>query len=291
MILIIDSHAHYAYERYDSEVAYLFEQDGKFDVRLADRETLLSEMKKHGIVGFIEPSIGFDAIGKQLQFVSDHSSFIWAAVGVHPTRCIHTDWDKREKVREYAENNNIIAIGETGLDYHTEEAVQNSDFQKQWFIYHIELADRLQLPLVLHIRMADADALEILKANQSKLHGGTVHCFSEDYQIAQEYIDLGFTLGIGGKLLWENNIGNILRDTVSRVPLESLLVETDAPYVLPPFNKELHKIYPDKKISNSSLILPVLVKKIAELKGETDETVENTIYQNTVRTFALPIMK
>ncbi|MBQ8497902.1 MAG: TatD family hydrolase [Clostridia bacterium] len=287
--MIIDSHAHYAYERYDSEVAYLCERDGKFDVRLAGRETLLKEMRKNGIVGFLEPSIGFDAIEKQLQFVSEHHSFIWSAVGVHPTRCIHTDWDKHEKVREYAENADIIAIGETGLDYHTEEAKQKSDLQKQWFVYHIELADRLRLPLVLHIRMADLDALEILKEYRTKLHGGAVHCFSEDYQTAQEYIDLGFTLGIGAKLLWENDVGEILRDTVRRVPLESLLVETDAPFVLPPLDKALHKVYPDKKISNSSLILPALVKKIADLKGEAYGTVEDTIYRNTIRAFDLPI--
>ncbi len=287
--MIIDSHAHYAHARFDVEIPYLRAQNGEYTVCRADREGLLAEMRKHHIVGFIEPSIGFDSIEKQLTLVSEHRAFMWAALGVHPTRCIHTAWENRQKVKEYAENNNIIAIGETGLDYHYPREKQHRLRQKRWFVYQLKLADRLRLPLVLHIRMADKDALKILKKYKTRLHGGVVHCFTGDHRLAEEYIALGFTIGIGGKLLCDDAEGHALRDTVAHVPSDALLVETDAPYVLPDIDELICSGHQRKKLCNSSLILPMVIRRIAELRGEDPEAIEDTIYRNTVRVFKLSV--
>ena len=285
--MIIDSHAHYAHTRYDTEFPYLCEDGEGYGVRRANRENLLDEMKKNGIIGFIEPSIGFDATEKQLALVSSHKDCMWAAVGVHPTRCIHTSWSKRKALTEYATNSQPIAIGETGLDYHYPRMKQYRFRQKRWFVYQIKLADQLQLPLVLHIRKADRDALRILKKYRKKLHGGVIHCFGGDYACAKEYIALGFTLGIGGKLLSGSPEAKLLEETVRNVQLSDLLTETDAPFVLPETGELFCGKNQRKKLCNSSLILPKVIERIATLRGEEKNTVENAVYRNTVRVFRL----
>ncbi|MBQ8408319.1 MAG: TatD family hydrolase [Clostridia bacterium] len=285
--MIIDSHAHYAHPRFDTEIPYLREENGAMKVCRADREALLAELKKNGIAGVIEPSIGFDSIEKQLTIVSEHSDFMWATVGVHPTRCINTAWEKRRSVEKYAEKSDLIAIGETGLDYHYPRNQQHRLRQKRWFVFQIKLADKLNLPLILHVRAADRDALRILKKHKARLHGGVAHCFSGDAQLAREYIGLGFAIGIGGRLLCNDEQGRALCDAVKHVPLSSILVETDAPFVLPDTDELQCSGKQRRKLCNSSLILPAVIRRIAEIRGEAYASVEDAIYQNTVRVFGL----
>ena len=287
--MIIDSHAHYAHGRYDGEFPYLCVKDDAYTFEHADRTVLLSELQKQGISGVIEAGIGFDDISKQLALASQQEGFLFATIGVHPTRCIYTAWKNRKKVCEYAEKNDPIAIGETGLDYHHPRKKQHRLYQKLWFVYQIKLADRLRLPLVLHVREADRSALRILKRYRSKLHGGVAHCFTGNVALAEEYIALGFALGIGGKLLCDDAIGKELCETVKRVPLSSLLVETDSPFVMPDTGDLGCSRNQRKKLCNSSLILPKVIQRIADLRGESYETVEQAIYQNTVRVFRLPL--
>ena len=285
--MIIDSHAHYAHKRFDGEFPCLSEQDGTYSVSRIDRESLFKQMYERGIVGAVEASIGMDQIENQLALSTDSHVRIWKTVGVHPTRCIYTPWKKRKVLKAYAETASPIAIGETGLDYHHPRMKQRRLRQHMWFHYQLRLADRLQLPLILHIRNADPYALPILKKYQSRLHGGVVHCFSGDIAIAEEYISLGFALGIGGKLLCNDEQSKILGETVKRVPLTSLLAETDAPFVLPETGELSCSKKQFKKLVNSSLILPAVIRKIAELRNEDEKTVENAIYRNTLRVFRL----
>ena len=285
--MIIDSHTHYAHKRYDTEFPYLCEVGEGYGVQRANREMLLGEMKKNGIVGFIEPSIGFDAIEKQMSLVSSHSDCMWGAVGVHPTRCIHTGRGNRKALAEYAERFHPVAIGETGLDYHHPRMKQHRMRQKRWFAYQIKLADSLRLPLILHIREADRDALKILKKYKNKLHGGVVHCFGGDYACAKEYIALGFALGIGGKLLSGTAEARSLENTVKNVRLSDLLVETDAPFVLPETGELPCSKKQRQKLCNSSLVLPKVIERIADLREEESVIVEETVYRNTLRVFRL----
>lgn len=284
--MIIDSHAHYAHPKYNVEIPYLCEENGEWAIRRADRERLICEMREAGIVGFVEPSIGFDAIESQLSLVSSHSDFMWAAVGVHPTRCFKTEWKNRKRLEGYAKQVNAIAIGETGLDYHHDREEQHRIMQKRWFIYQLKLADKMKLPMVLHIRMADRDALKILKRHKRRLHGGVAHCFTGNYQIAEEYIKLGLAIGIGAKLL-DDDEGRDLREAVAHVSLSSILVETDAPFVMPEIDEELCRGNARKKLCNSSFILPAIIRKIAQIRGESYETVEEAVYKNTVRVYGL----
>ena len=285
--MIIDSHTHYAHKRYDTEFPYLCEDGEGYGVQRADREMLFGEMKKNGVVGFIEPSIGFDAIEKQMSLVASHSDCMWGAVGVHPTRCIHTGWGNRKALAEYAERFHPVAIGETGLDYHHPRMQQHRLRQKRWFAYQIKLADSLRLPLILHIREADRDALKILKKYKNKLHGGVVHCFGGDYACAKEYIALGFALGIGGKLLSGTAEAQSLENTVKNVRLSDLLVETDAPFVLPETGELSCSKKQRQKLCNSSLVLPKVIERIADLREEESVIVEEAVYRNTLFVFRL----
>ena len=285
--MIIDSHAHYAYDRFTGKFPYLCKRDGAYAVAHGTLDDLLCEMRQNGIVGTVEASIGYEDLDGQMALAAALQPYVHTTVGVHPTRCIHTAWKNRKNLRAYVQQNKPVAIGETGLDYHHPRKEQRRLRQKMWFRYQLKLADELKLPLVLHIRRADRDALRILQANRARLHGGVVHCFTGDAALANQYVALGLCIGIGGKLLWENEEGREICEAVKRVPLSSILVETDAPFVLPD-TKELDCSKKQRrKLCNSSLILPDVIRKIAELREEPYETVEDTIYQNTLRLFGL----
>ena len=286
--MIIDSHAHYASARYEGEFPYLDGQNDTYTVGRAHRNALLGRMKEAGIAGVIEPGISFDNLEKQLDLTEEQAGYLWAAVGVHPTRCIHTPWSRFGQVAQLAETRHPIAIGETGLDYHYPRLKQHRLRQKRWFIQQIRLADRLQLPLILHIRDADEDALKILTRHRAMLRGGVVHCFGGNSDLAHRYVSLGFSLGIGGKLLWNDAQGMALQEAVRRMPITSLLVETDAPYVLPDLPEDLTASKKQRrKLCNSSLLLPMLIRRIAEIRGETEDFVEDAIFQNTITVFHL----
>lgn len=285
--MIIDSHAHYTHKRYEGEFSYLNWGEEGFSLARADRKGLLEIMERSGIALCIEPSTSLDKIEDQLALAAEHAPYFRLALGVHPKKCALTAWEDREKLHAFVMDNEIVAIGETGLDYAMRPEELDKPCQKQWFCYQIRLAHEQQLPLILHIREADEDALEILTQHKDLLHGGVAHCFGGDYQTAMAYIDLGMTLGIGGRLLHDDAQGLILQDTVKRVPLTSILAETDAPYILPDIRNLPYSGKQRKKARNTSLILPAVIEKIALLRGEPREAVEEAIYENTLRVFRL----
>ena len=290
--MIIDSHVHYAHTRYNAEFPYLGIDDATsaYTVRRADRDGMLADLKRHGICGFIEAGIRFDGIEHQREVVAAHADCMWNAIGVHPTRCHLTAFFRRAALAAYADTteHRPVAIGEAGLDYHQPRQKQHRLKQKRWFIYQIKLAHRLELPLILHIRDAHRDALRILRRYRRLLHGGVVHCFRGDAALAAEYVALGFVIGIGGKLMGDPADACLLQDTVAHLPLSAFVVETDAPYVLP--------LLPDldcsnkqwRKLCNSSLILPAVIRRMAEIRGDDPRLVEDTVLANTVRVFRLP---
>ena len=287
--MIIDSHTHYANFQFDREAPRLCEQNGEYAAFRASREELIEKMKSEGIVGVIEPSIELENIEKQIDLAKKHSGWMRVAVGVHPTRAIRTDWEDRKTIDSFAKHESVVAIGETGLDYHYKRFQQHRKVQKKWFLYQLELAHRHALPLVLHIRNADKDALAILKKHREKLHGGVAHCFTGDDKLAKKYVELGFVIGIGGKLLGNDSEAMELCRTVKYLPPESIVVETDAPLVIPKDVKKeiVSSTNQWKKLSNSSLILARIIRKIAEIRGEDTDAVALAVYRNTLRAFDL----
>ena len=266
--MIIESHAHYSHKRFDGAFRYL---TGELTAREGQREDLLDRLRESGVVLSIEPAIDFESNRRTA-----------ALYRQHPTRTHQAPWRQRRQLEVWAREPGVAAIGETGLDYHLPRKHRLT--QLLWFRYQLGLARRLGLPLVLHIRMADRDALVMLRRRRRQLPGGVVHCFQGDWDTARAYLDLGFCLGIGGALLRRES--EALRDAVARAPLDRLLVETDSPYVLPdvPWTGSKKSL---SRVRNSSLLLPRVVEEIARLKHLPPETAEAAILENTRRVFHL----
>lgn len=283
-----ESHVHLSHGKFDNSFRYLTYDPSSdvFGIDEGDRESLIEAMKRQGIVGAIEPGIDIASNQRVLDLARQHPGWLFPAVGLHPTRTPNEKWRDRAVLKELSKLPEVIAIGETGLDFHFQRKDQHRLVQLRWFFFQIFLAHRQKLPLILHIRQAHSMAIPILRLFRPFLHGGVAHCFYGDVKTAEAFIQLGFHLGIGGTLLQENEAGETLRDTVRQIPLEHLLLETDAPYVHPSCDV-VPSAKKRAKIRNTSLILPAIARKIAELKGIDVETVETQTTQNAVETFHL----
>ena len=228
---------------------------------------------------------------------------MFPAVGVHPTRTFSYNtvdsvgqnivrrlrWDQRTAIEQYAQNPQIVAIGETGLDYHLSRKEHHRLVQKAWFIWQLELAHKKKLPVILHIRDAHRDAVRILKMFRNKLHGGVCHCFIGTVDDAAQYLELGLMIGIGGALLTNSTNRYDLEQAVMQTPIENILLETDGPFVKPNCSNISKKQL--SKARNTSLILPTIAKRVSELKGITFEETLKITSGNAVRLFNLRNMK
>ena len=283
--MIYETHAHYSRFRFDDGFEAWKAENGKLSYERFTRESLFAAMKESGIACFIEPSIEFDNIPLQVELAKKYPDFIRLAIGVHPKRAVCTKWKNRKALERYIRDCNAVAVGETGLDYSMPRKNQRRFMQKMWFKYQIKLADELCLPLVLHIRKADDDAIKILEKFKGKLHGGVAHCFNGDLETAKRYLSLGFYIGVGGMILNDGEWSDGLKNAVKNIPLDKILIETDSPYVAPEeIGGEVTKSK-RKKVRNCSLILPIIINKIAEIKGVTAEQVEKATYENAVKLF------
>ena len=282
--MIVDSHAHYAHASFSNSFRYLSWEEN-WTLKEGTLEDLFGEMMERGITMSVEPGISLDFNEKILALAERYPGRVFPAVGCHPTRCIHEKWSDRKRLDAYAARPGIVALGETGLDYHHPRQEQPRRKQYLWFLYQLHLARKHKLPLVLHIRDADWDAIRVLKLYKPK-YGGVVHCCGEGWDIISEYLKLGLYIGIGGVLL--NPARNEkLKEAVKHIPLESILVETDSPYVLP-YCKDVLPPKLIRRTRNSSLILPRVIDEIARLQGRTPEEVERVTAENAIRLYRLP---
>lgn len=285
--MIIDTHTHYCHKLYEGEFYYLGNENGELTISRGTLSDVLSDMERRGIRLCIEPSIGFDGIEKQLELAKRFGGKVFTAIGLHPKSAAKTDIERSGELCRHILGGGAVAVGETGLDYSVEMTEAELARQRLWFELQTELAHTARLPLVLHIRDAYGDALEMLRCRRALLSGGVAHCFRGELDSAKALIDLGFALGIGGKLLDTGGEGRALRETVRRVPLSAIVLETDAPYIKPDIAHIGRSQSQRNKTRNTSLILPSVLNVLAELYGESAQTVEKAVYQNTLRVFRL----
>lgn len=298
--MLFDTHIHLSRPQYDQEFPYLDRRDGAFCTARGTREELIERMREAGIGFGIDPAIEITSQDGILALCERCPGFLYASVGVHPTRTFRyavRDWKGKpserrlslwemRKLEKYLDHPAVVAVGETGLDYHQPRREQHRLRQKLWFLWQLRLADQRGLPLILHIREADEDALRILKRHRKKLHGGVCHCFGGSPAAARSYTELGLKLGIGGALLAEDSEKTRqLEQAVRETSLENILLETDGPYVKP-FCPELSK-KEVKKARNTSLILPAVAERIAFLQGISAEEVERVTTENALRLFGI----
>jgi TatD DNase family protein len=226
--------------------------------------------------------------GEILRLCAKYPGRIFPAIGVHPTRAIHTRWADRKKLWQLTAADGVVAIGETGLDYHYERKEQHRLKQYLWFFYQLGLARKRKKPVIYHVRDAHSDVLRILKRHPARKLGGVIHCFTGTRQDAESYVALGLHIGIGGAILQQPERAESLWEAVKAIPLERILVETDAPFVLP-YCKDVFKPKQVRRTRNTSLVLPAVIGKIAQLKGVSHEEVEIVTARNAIRLFGLPV--
>lgn len=203
----------------------------------------------------------------------DKYKFLYATIGYHPevaNRVVEKDLDLLENLVK--NNKKVVAIGEIGLDYYWNK--DNKDIQIELFRKQLELAENLDVPVIIHTRDSIGECYDILK--QYKVRG-IIHCFSGSLEMAKKFINLGFYLGIGGVVTFKNSK---LYAVIEKIPLENIVLETDSPYLSPE---------PVRGKINQSSNIPYIAKKIADIKECTLEEVANITTKNAIKLFDLDI--
>jgi TatD DNase family protein len=254
--MIFESHAHY--------------DDKQFD---PDREELLSSMKANGIGTIINVGSDFASCKRTLEMMEKYA-FIYGALGIHPSDIADLNEEVYEWLRSSAALPKVVAIGEIGLDYYWDKDEETQSRQRYWFCRQMELARELSLPVIIHSRDAAEDTLKLMKGIHAEQIPGVIHCFSYSPELAQEYVKMGYYIGIGGVVTFKN--AKKLKETAACIPLDRILLETDCPYLSPE---------PNRGKRNSSLNLPYVAKEIASLRGITEEEVREATRQNALRLF------
>ncbi len=254
MALIFDSHSHYDNPQFDE-----------------DRDEVLSSLRSKG-VGLIllagcalERSCAISELTKKYDFV-------FGSAGVHPIDCIEQTEPYLDRLEAlFKENKKLVAVGEIGLDYHYDNSPP--ELQKKFFIEQLELAKKLDKPVIIHSREATADMLDILKEYKPK---GVVHCFSGSVETAKQILDLGLYIGFTGVVTFKNAAK--AKKSAAYVPLDRLLIETDCPYMAPvPFRGE----------RCDSSMLSSVAAVLAEIKGVSAEEIIKTTHNNAVKVYEM----
>jgi len=253
-----DIHSHLQFSQFDS-----------------DREEVLARMKKDG-VGSIVVGTDFQTSKSAIE-LSGKEENIFATVGLHPNDNKKEIFDI-EKYRALATQPKVIAIGECGLDYfRAPDTTGEKERQKNIFEDHVELAISLDLPLMIHCRDAHEDVLELLSLKKKKYGEklrGNIHFFAGDMETAKKYFDLGFTISFTGVITFTNDYNDVIKNS----PIENILAETDSPYVAP---------VPYRGQRNEPVYVKEVVKKIASVRGESEDKIRESLLLNTKRVFGI----
>lgn len=252
--MYFESHAHY--------------DDSKFD---KDRDKLIPELKEKGVEYIVNVGANLKSSIKSVELAEKYD-FIYAAVGVHPHDVAKLDEDDMDRLYGLSQRDKVVAIGEIGLDYYYDSSPR--DIQKDWFIEQIELAKEMELPIIVHSRDAAKDTFDIIKGTEAGDVGGVIHCFSGSVEMAKDYIEEGFYIGVGGIVTFTD--ANKIIEVVKQIPLEKILIETDCPYLSP---------IPNRGKRNESTNLVYIVDKIAEIKNLSTEEVAKVTLENAKTLF------
>lgn len=253
---IFDTHCHYDDEMFDK-----------------DRQELLLSLEGRGVGRIVNVGAGMETSRRALQLAEEYG-FIYAALGVHPSETAELAEADMDWLCTHAAHEKVVAVGEIGLDYHWEEP--EPAVQRRWFRRQIELAKEVKLPLIIHSRDAAAETRDIIIKEKAYDCGGVIHCYSYSAEMAKEYADMGFYIGIGGVVTFKN-AKKCVR-TVEEIPLDKIVLETDCPYMAPEPNR-------GKRNDSSQLIY--VAGKIAELKGVSAEEVIRVTAENAEKMYRL----
>lgn len=234
--MYFDSHAHIDGEKFDR-----------------DRDLVLARAKANGIELIMNPGADFESSVRAVELAQKYE-MIYAAVGIHPHDASSLDDGLLMMIEALTKKPKVKAIGEIGLDFHYDFSPR--DVQRHWFREQLRLAKRLNLPVIIHDREANQETFDTLKEEHAFESGVLMHCYSGSAELAKQYVKLGGYISIAGPVTFKNS--RKLIEVVEAVPLERLMIETDAPYLTPePFRGK----------RNESLYVTYVCEKIARIKG------------------------
>lgn len=250
--MIFDSHAHY--------------DDEKFE---PDRDELLLSLLDNNITKVV--NVGATPKGCRASLELSHKyDFIYASLGIHPEEVLTATEEDFVWIEENLSDEKVVAVGEIGLDYNFCDEPENIALQKEIFIRQLKLARKYNMPVIIHSRDACEDTMNILREYGEGLTC-VIHCFSYSREIAEEYVKMGYYIGVGGVVTFKNS--KRLVETVTAIPIDRILLETDCPYMAPE---------PNRGKRNDSTNLKYVSEKIAQIKGLTSQEVEDITLQNTL---------
>jgi TatD DNase family protein len=244
-----------------------------------DREEVIARQREAGVEAMIVPGVNAQSIDGILDICQRHKGYCFPALGFHP-QDVKEDWQEQwaiieKAIREY--RNELVAIGEIGLDYYWDTTFKEA--QQEVFQRQLDLAQELDLPIMIHNRDATEDTLKILKAFSiqhsafSSPLRGVMHCFNGSKEVAKQILDMGLYLGIGGVLTFKNCK---LFETLEVVPLDRIVLETDGPYLAPT---------PHRGERNESRLMIFVVQRLAEIYQTTPEEVIKVTSENAKKLF------
>lgn len=265
-----DSHAHYDDEKFNN-----------------DREEVIPEIYNSGITKFVSAGYSLEGSIKALELAKKYD-YIYTILGISPND-LHENWKadverideilEKELIINIDENNKyisssskIVAIGEIGLDYHYDT---NREWQKEAFIMQIDMANKYNLPIVIHTREATIDTISILKENEV-MKKGIFHCCPFNRELIKEALKLGFYISIAGPVTFKNSKN--AEEIVNMIPLDRLLIETDSPYLAPE---------PVRGTRNDSRNVKYIAQKIADFKKVSLEEIAEITYKNAMKAFSI----
>jgi len=251
LIMFTDSHAHLDDERFDE-----------------DRQAVIDSLAANGVDTVINIGATMDSSKRSIEFAEKYP-FIYAAAGVHPSECSEMTEDDISELTKMLSHKKCVALGEIGLDFHYDFTPK--DIQRKWFARQLELAKVLDKPVIIHDREAHAECFDGVKKYGNK---GVFHCYSGSAEMAKELVKLGFYVSFTGAVTFKNASKLLL--AVEAVPLDRIMIETDCPYMAP---------VPFRGVRNEPKYVRYVAEKIAEIKGETVESIARITAENTRKLF------
>ncbi|MFT5259757.1 MAG: TatD DNase family protein [Saprospiraceae bacterium] len=256
---IVDSHCHLNFEPMGDNLA-----------------AVIAAAQSNDVQHMLCVAVTIEDFPQVLKIAQDHE-FIYASVGVHP--CYKDSIEPTvEELVNYADDKNIVAIGETGLDYFRNEG--DLDWQRERFVRHIEAGIIAQKPLIIHTREAAVDTMAMLKEHNADKCGAVMHCFAEDWDTAKKALDLGFYISMSGIVTFKS--AETLKEVAKKIPMDRMLVETDSPYLAP---------VPMRGKPNQPAFVRHTAEYLAELRGLSLEEIAAQTTQNFFTLFntAIPV--
>ena len=254
-----DSHSHYNDEKFNE-----------------DREKIIKETYEAGITKFVCAGYNIESSLFSLE-ISKKYEFIYSICGISPNDIPQSEqqlWKDIDEISQIVKNNNskkLVAIGEIGLDYYWNK--ENKELQKQAFIKQIELANELELPIVIHSRDASVDTIDIIRNNKVK-KAGIFHCCQLNQELVRQALELGYYISFAVPITFKNSKN--APEIIKMVPMDRILIETDSPYLSPE---------PNRGKRNDCRNVKYVAQKIADVKGITIEEVAQKTYENAMRIF------